>query len=174
MQNIKMCRQVSAKLQKASVLGIDVEAALSASAASSPRPCLLQVRSRQLGPESICKVLECESLIACQCQGRSCIAQSSTMIMATGQALSRLPICRPGQPLKGSWLQIATPSEVLIYDLLALNQHQALLNECLTPIFKDSSIIKIGVGLAEDLKRLCKAYPSLSVFQRVTGLRDLR
>ena len=72
------------------------------------------------------------------------------------------------------WLQIATPTEVVIYDLLALNQHQALLNKCLTPSLKDSSIIKVGVGLAEDLKSLCKAYPSLSVFQQMTGLRDLR
>ncbi len=63
-----------------------------------------------------------------------------------------------------SIFQIATRSCVYILDLIALNG-SALLDQKLSAVFLNSSIIKVGLSFAEDRKLLIKSYPHVSAFE---------
>ena len=78
-----------------------------------------------------------------------------------------------------SLLQIAvrtgpTNSEIVfIVDLLSLAQDEVYclgkLDEVLTPCFRNKDCIKIGQGLDNDMKEMCKAYPMMQSFKEING-----
>lgn len=80
----------------------------------------------------------------------------------------------PCHALSRICLQVAAPSRVFIFDLLALEHHYAALNDCLHPCLSSPGVHKVGVGLQEDLRKLHASYRSVAAFQDVAGVLDLR
>lgn len=69
-------------------------------------------------------------------------------------------------------MQVATPSQVLLIDMLRLHGSQAL-DECLTALLQSSSITKLGCCLSDDVSKLHRSYPGMQAFQTAVALLDL-
>lgn len=65
---------------------------------------------------------------------------------------------------KPALIQLAFSRQVFIIDLLAFNSRYVL-DQKLGMIFRDPNILKIGVGLKNDLKLLSKFYPEMNCFK---------
>jgi len=63
-----------------------------------------------------------------------------------------------------SIFQIATRNCVYIIDLIALNG-SPLLDQKLSAVFQNNSIVKLGLSFAEDRKLLIKSYPQVAAFE---------
>jgi ribonuclease D len=83
-----------------------------------------------------------------------------------------------GKPHPTALIQIASRSDsgdecVFIVDMLALSTRREWLlqlDSLLRTVFKDDSCIKLGQGLAQDIKELAQAYPDLPCFRIVRGI----
>ena len=69
-------------------------------------------------------------------------------------------------------MQVATPTAVLLVDMLKLHTSDAL-NLCLTSLMHDATIIKLGCRLSDDLEQLHRSYPHMQAFQQAAACLDL-
>ena len=70
------------------------------------------------------------------------------------------------------FMQVATHSQVLLFDMLRLQESQAL-DTCLTSLLQSSSIVKLGCRLSDDVSKLHRSYPGMQAFQQALALLDL-
>ena len=73
-----------------------------------------------------------------------------------------------------SLLQVATLDEVYLFDLLALKQHQDVLNNAASKVMQSAHVTKVGVELQNDLKKVYEGYPKLKAFSDVAAAVDIR
>lgn len=80
---------------------------------------------------------------------------------------------------------MATADQVFIFDLLALPAAEAaasadavrfsgLLDACLTLVLASPHPLKLGCGIAGDLRQLAAAFPSMRCFAQVAGVVEIR
>ena len=69
-------------------------------------------------------------------------------------------------------MQVATRSHVLLFDMLRLQESQAL-DICLTTLLQSSSVVKLGCRLSDDVSKLHRSYPGMQAFQQALALLDL-
>ena len=67
---------------------------------------------------------------------------------------------------------VATHSQVLLFDMLRLQESQAL-DTCLTSLLQSSSVVKLGCRLSDDVSKLHRSYPGMQAFQQAEALLDL-
>ena len=69
-------------------------------------------------------------------------------------------------------MQVATHNDVLLFDMLRLQESQAL-DICLTTLLQSSSVVKLGCRLSDDMSKLHRSYPGMQAFQQALALLDL-
>lgn len=99
------------------------------------------------------------------------------MILCAVQIMNRLVplgVCTASVLTKASFgfMQVATNSQVLLFDMLRLQDSQAL-DTCLTSLLQSSSIVKLGCRLSDDVSKLHRSYPGMQAFQQALALLDL-
>ena len=75
-------------------------------------------------------------------------------------------------------LQIATRRHIMILDLQILmtlpEDQKECLDSCLSRLFGNSLIVKLGFEVGQDLQKLAASFPSLSSLQTVSNVVDIR
>eukprot|EP00850_Spirogloea_muscicola_P004388 SM000019S04932 [mRNA] locus=s19:64261:71420:- [translate_table: standard] len=75
---------------------------------------------------------------------------------------------------KVATLQLATSEYAYVFDVIRLAAEVPdLLGDCLYSLFQDSTILKLGYGVRNDLARLAASYPMLTCFHLCTPVLDL-
>eukprot|EP00850_Spirogloea_muscicola_P016357 SM000132S26872 [mRNA] locus=s132:176666:183883:- [translate_table: standard] len=75
---------------------------------------------------------------------------------------------------KVATLQLATSEYAYVFDVMRLAAEEPdLLGDCLYSVFQDSTILKLGYGVRNDLARLAASYPRLTCFHLCTPVLDL-
>lgn len=73
------------------------------------------------------------------------------------------------------FLQVATRSHVVLFDLITLGQQQPeVLDACLGPLLSSSHVLKLGFEVSGDLSKLAGSWPAVSCFRQVLEVLDLR
>ncbi len=96
-----------------------------------------------------------------------CAVQTMNSLVPSG-------VCTASVLTKASFgfMQVATHSHVLLFDMLRLQDSQAL-DTCLTSLLQSSSIVKLGCRLLDDVSKLHRSYPGMQAFQQALALLDV-
>ena len=70
-------------------------------------------------------------------------------------------------------LQVASRTEIVIFDLYKLNSSPTL-DKALTTIFQNDGILKLGCGVGDDIKNAAKSYSHMAAFKQVRGVVNLQ
>lgn len=74
--------------------------------------------------------------------------------------------------VKPSILQIASEKLFVIFDLVKLENNDDF-KSLITSLFMSMSIVKLGLGLKEDMRLICSSYPSMGCFRHMFNYVDI-
>eukprot|EP00698_Gefionella_okellyi_P014715 TRINITY_DN4089_c0_g1_i2.p2 TRINITY_DN4089_c0_g1~~TRINITY_DN4089_c0_g1_i2.p2 ORF type:complete len:209 (-),score=51.65 TRINITY_DN4089_c0_g1_i2:904-1530(-) len=83
------------------------------------------------------------------------------------------PTRSPGEPSIPSLLQLATRTHVVVIDLIALAD-SAVLQQLLLTLWQIPHIVKLGIGLANDIRKLKAAFPKATCYNFVKSHIDMK
>jgi hypothetical protein len=73
------------------------------------------------------------------------------------------------------YVQVASRTHVVLFDLLALcQQQQEALEACLGPLMGSSTVLKLGFEVSGDINKLVGSWPCMRCFRQMAGVLDLR
>lgn len=72
-----------------------------------------------------------------------------------------------------SLMQVATATEVFLFDLIALQSEPAL-GECLQHSWQDPGVMILGFELSGDLSKLATSCAAMEAFRRATNVLDIK